>query len=62
MSSLRLLLGLIPSTSKIELAEKALIDEFEKLKAFMKSDLLEKYTALHDRVNSSSFVQKRKEI
>jgi len=62
MSSLRLLLGLIPSTSKIELAEKALIDEFEKLKAFIKSDLLAKYTALHDRVNSSSFVQNRKEI
>jgi beta-glucanase (GH16 family) len=62
MSSLRLILGLIPSTSKIEQAEKALIDEFEKLKAFTKSDLLSKYTKLHDLVNSSSFVQKRKEI
>jgi hypothetical protein len=62
MSSLRLLLGLIPSTSKIEQAEKALIDEFEKLQAFTKSDLLAKYTKLHDLVNSSSFVQKRKEI
>jgi len=62
MSSLRLLLGLIPSTSKIEQAEKALIDEFEKLKAFANSNLLAKYTKLHDLVNSSSFVQKRKEI
>ena len=62
MSSLRLLLGLIPSTSKIEQAEKALIDEFEKLQAFTKSDLLAKYTRLHDLVSSSSFVQKRKEI
>ena len=62
MSSLRLILGLIPSTSKIEQAEKALIDEFEKLKAFTKSDLLSKYTKLHDQVNSSSFIQKRKEI
>jgi beta-glucanase (GH16 family) len=62
MSSLRLLLGLIPSTSKIEQAEKALIDEFEKLQSFTKSDLLAKYTKLHDLVNSSSFVQKRKEI
>ena len=62
MSSLRLLLGLIPSTSKIEQAEKALIEEFEKLKAFTKSDLLAKYTKLHDLVNSSSFIQKRKEI
>jgi len=62
MSSLRLLLGLIPSTSKIEQAEKALVDEFEKLQAFTKSDLLAKYTKLHDLVTSSSFVQKRKEI
>jgi beta-glucanase (GH16 family) len=62
MSSLRLLLGLIPATSKIEQAEKALIDEFEKLQKFTKSDLLSKYTKLHDLVNSSSFVQKRKEI
>ena len=62
MSSLRLLLGLIPSTSKIEQAEKALIDEFEKLKAFTNSNLLAKYTKLHDLVNSSSFIQKRKEI
>ncbi|TFG43918.1 MAG: glycoside hydrolase family 16 protein [Bacteroidia bacterium] len=62
MSSLRLLLGLIPSTLKIEQAEKALIDEFEKLQVFTKSDLLAKYTKLHDLVNSSSFVQKRKEI
>ncbi len=62
MSSLRLLLGLIPSTSKIEQAEKALVDELEKLHAFTKSDLLAKYTKLHDLVNSTSFIQKRKEI
>lgn len=62
MSSLRLSLGLIPSTSKIEQAEKALIDEYEKLKAFTKSELLEKYTRLHDLVNSTSFIQKKKEI
>jgi hypothetical protein len=34
MSSLRLLLGLIPSTSKIEQAEKALIAEYENLALF----------------------------
>ena len=61
MSSLRLLLGLIPSTSKIEQAEKALVDELEKLHAFTKSDVLAKYTKLHDLVNSTSFIQKRKE-
>ena len=62
MSSLRLLFGLIPSTSKIEQAESALIAEFEKLKAFTKSDLLAKYTKLHDLVSSGAFIQKRKEI
>lgn len=62
MSSLRLLLGLIPSTSKIEQAEKALTDEFEKLQAFAKSELLSKYTGLHDLVNSSAFIQKKKDI
>ena len=62
MSSLRLLLGLIPSTSKIEQAEKALTDEFEKLQAFTKSELLSKYTGLHDLVNSSAFIQKKKDI
>jgi beta-glucanase (GH16 family) len=62
MSSLKLLLGLIPSTSKIEQSEKALVAEYEKLNAFTKSDLLAKYNKLHDLVNSSSFIQKRKEI
>ncbi len=32
MASLKLLLGMIPSTAKIELAEKALKAEFEKRK------------------------------
>ncbi|MFZ0282960.1 MAG: glycoside hydrolase family 16 protein [Bacteroidales bacterium] len=62
MASLKLLLGLIPSTTKIEQAEKALIAEYEKLGAFSKSDLLAKYNKLNDLVNSSSFIQKRKEI
>jgi hypothetical protein len=62
MASLRLMLGWIPSTSKIEQAEKALITEFEKLQAFTKSELLSKYNNLNDRVTSSSFIQKKKEI
>ena len=62
MASLKLLLGMIPSTSKIEQAEKALINEFEKLKAFAESEQLEKFNKLNDLVNSSDFVQKRKEI
>ena len=62
MSSLRLLLGLIPSTSKIEQAAKALTDEYEKMKSFAGSELLDKYTRLKDLVNSSAFIQKKKEI
>lgn len=62
MSSLRLKLGLVPSTSKIEQAESALLAEFEKLKAFTDSDLLAKYKKLHDLVNSSSFINKKKDI
>ncbi len=62
MASLKLLLGMIPSTSKIEQAEKALITEFEKLPLFAGSDLLAKYNELDKLVNSSDFVQKRKEI
>jgi len=62
MSSLRLLLGLIPSTSKIEQAAKALTDEYEKMKAFAGSEVLDKYTRLRELVNSTAFVQKKKEI
>jgi len=62
MASLKLLLGMIPSTSKIEQAEKALVAEFEKLNTFSGSDQLAKYNELDKLVNSSDFVQKRKEI
>ena len=62
MASLKLLLGLIPSTSKMEQAEKALITEFEKLRLFAGSDQLVKYNELDKLVNSADFVQKRKEI
>jgi hypothetical protein len=62
MASLKLLLGIIPSTSKIEQAEKELIAEFEKLHTFSESDKLASYTKLNELVNSSAFVQKRKEI
>ncbi len=62
MASLKLLLGMIPSTLKIEQAEKALIAEFEKLHAFSESDQLANYKKLDSLVNSSDFVQKKKEI
>ncbi len=62
MASLKLLLGMIPSTSKIEQAEKALITEFEKLNVFSESEVLARYNELDGLVNSSDFVQKCKEI
>ena len=62
MASLKLLLGLIPSTSKIEQAEKALIAEFEKLRVFAGSDQLARFNELNGLVNSSDFILKRKEI
>ena len=62
MASIKLLLGMVPSTSKIELAEKALITEFEKLKLFTESDQLARYNVLNELVNSSDFQLKRKAI
>ncbi len=62
MSTLKLMLGMIPSTSKIEQEEKALIAEYEKMIAFAGSEALAKYNRLNESVNSAGFKQKRKEI
>jgi hypothetical protein len=62
MSTLKLMLGMIPSTSKIEQEEKALITEYEKMTAFAGSEALAKYTRLHESVNSAGFKQKRREV
>lgn len=62
MASIKLLLGMIPSTSKIEQAEKALIAEFEKLQSFTESKQLARYNELKELVHSAGFIQKKKEI
>ena len=62
MASLKFLLGMIPSTSKIEQAEKALITEFEKLHVFSESEALTRYNKLNGLVTTSDFIQKCKEI
>ncbi len=62
MASLKLLFGWIPSTSKIEDTEKALITEYEKLNAFGQSETLTKYSDLKELVTSSDFLRKQKEI
>jgi hypothetical protein len=62
MASLKFLLGMIPSTAKIEHAEKALISEFEKLNKISESDALARYNILNGLVKSSDFIQKCKDI
>jgi hypothetical protein len=62
MASLKLLLGMIPSTSKIEQAEKTLNNEFEKLNVFTDSEVLARYIKLDGLVNSSEFTGKCKEL
>jgi len=62
MASLKLLLGLIPSTEKIEQEEKNLIKEFERLKSISESQKLARFNELHEVVNSEGFQQKKKEI
>jgi hypothetical protein len=62
MASLKLFLGLIPSTSKIEQAEKALTAEFEKLKGFASSAQLARYLELDKLITSNEFTFKKKEI
>ena len=62
MAKLKLSLGLISSTSKIEQEENALIEEFEKLKKFSESDELKRFNELDARVNSTDFKTKKKHI
>jgi len=62
MASLKFLLGMIPSTAKIEQNEKALISEFEKMKTYSESDQLARYNYLNELINSSAFRDKKKEI
>ena len=62
MANLKLALGFIPATSKIEQAEIDLIKEFEKLEAFTDSEELKKFNELDAIVNSAEFKSKKKEI
>jgi hypothetical protein len=56
------MLGLIPATSKLEKEEKALIAEYERLVNYTDSQELARFYELYEKVNSSAFKQKRKEI
>ncbi|HEX2977011.1 MAG TPA: glycoside hydrolase family 16 protein, partial [Bacteroidales bacterium] len=62
MASLRFMLGMIPSTARIEQEEKALITEFAKLRSFAESEQLANYIRLDKLVNSGDFIQKKKDM
>ncbi|MEZ5000262.1 MAG: hypothetical protein R2744_05065 [Bacteroidales bacterium] len=62
MANLKLSLGMIPSTSKIEQAETDLIKEFEKLQAFVDSEELARYNELEAVVSSADFIKQKKDI
>lgn len=62
MANLKLSLGMIPSTIKVEQAENDLIKEFTKLQAFITSKELAKYNELDTRVNSVDFKQAKRAI
>jgi hypothetical protein len=53
---------LIPSTSKIEQAEKALIAEYNKLLSFSGSETLKRFLELKELTASSDFIARKKEI
>ncbi len=62
MINLRFLLGLYPSTEKIEEKEKALIKKFEQFETIRNSEELKRYYELKAFIESPDFQQKRKEI
>ncbi|MFO7853569.1 MAG: glycoside hydrolase family 16 protein [Bacteroidota bacterium] len=62
MAKLKLSLGLIPSTSKIEQEENALIEEYEKLKKFSESNELKRFNELDAKVNSTDFKTQKQHI
>ena len=53
--ALRLALGLLPKTEKIESDRKQLIDEYNKLEEFKKSDTLKNFNKLQEYVDSAEF-------
>ncbi len=60
--SLRSALGLIPKTEKIESQNQILKEEFEKLNAFAESDKLKEYLELESYIQSSEFIDFKKNI
>ena len=60
--NIRILLGLIPETSKYEHERDSLFEEFEKYLSYEKSDELNEFYRLKEEVHSEVFKNKVKEI
>ncbi len=60
--SIRASLGLIPSTEKIESAQNALIEEYQKLLEFTESTELKTYYELKELIESETFKTNKKNI
>lgn len=60
--ALRLAFGLLPKTEKIENERKQLIDEYNKLEEFKKSDTLKTFNKLQEYVDSAEFKSFKNQI
>lgn len=62
MINLRLLLGLFPSTEKLEAKRSSLENEYQEYKKFENSPELKEYNELHELINSPEFKRRIEEI
>ncbi len=62
MAGLKFLLGMLPSTSKVEETDIRLRKEYEDYQSFEKSDALKRYLELEQEVNSSDFASRKKQV
>jgi beta-glucanase (GH16 family) len=62
MASLSFLLGMVPSTEKVETADDQIRADFQSYKAYEDSDELKHYLELEKEVKSSNFAVRKKKI
>jgi beta-glucanase (GH16 family) len=62
MASISFLLGMVPSTEKVEAADDQLRADYQSYKDFENSDELKQYLELENEVKSSSFALRKKKI
>ena len=60
--ALRLAFGLLPKTEKIENDRKQLIDEYNRLEEFKKSDTLKTFNKLQEYVDSAEFKKIKSDV